>query len=127
MAIKKNENSILILEDEEHYGRVLQLKLKIEGYQVKVVKEPEDFIKEFKKGTTDLALVDLILRNKTGFEVLENINKLPQFKKTKVLIYSSLGQEDDKKKALKLGASDYLVKSEITLQDLVATVKKYLK
>jgi DNA-binding response OmpR family regulator len=123
---KKVGNYILILENDRRYSRVCELKLKIEGFAVKVVANVSDFFVELKRGLPDLILLDLMLEESTGFEVLEKIKKDAHLKKLKVVVYSGLGQDEDREKALKLGAVEYLNKSEITLQQLVQEVKRQL-
>ena len=124
--IKEEGKKILILEDESHYSNVIKLKLSIEGYQVVAAENFEQFFVELKKLKPNLIILDLILNETTGFDVLEKIRKTAGLKKTKVIIYSSLIQEEDRQKAAKLGVEDYLIKSEITLQELVEVIKKYL-
>lgn len=124
MPIKKNQKKlIIIVENEEQYSRVAALKLTIEGYEVKQVTNSKDFFKEAKKQSPDLVFMDLILENESGFDILQKIKKDLKLKKIKVIVYSSLSQEDDKKKAISLGAEDYMIKSEVTLQELVKKVK----
>jgi len=99
--------------------------LSIEGYQGATVETFEQFFAEVKKTKPDLIILDLILNETTRFDVLEKIRKMAGLKKAKVIIYSSLIQEEDRQKAARLGVEDYLIKSEITLQELVEVIKKY--
>jgi len=123
---KTKSPSILILEDEKYYSRVVKLKLKIEGYQVEVADNVNDFWKLLKTFKPDLVLLDLLLPQQNGFEVLRMVKKDPLLKKTMVIVYSSLSQGDDRAKALQLGAKDYFIKSELTLADLVAKIKNLI-
>lgn len=123
---KAKSPSILILEDEKYYSRVVKLKLKIEGYQVEVADNVNNFWKLLKTFKPDLVLLDLLLPQQNGFEVLRMVKKDPLLKKTIVIVYSSLSQSDDRAKALQLGAKDYFIKSELTLADLVAKIKNLI-
>jgi len=60
-----------------------------------------------------------------GFEVLNELKK--QKNKVPIVVFSNLSQEEDKKEALSLGAKDYFVKSDITLDELADIVHKYTK
>ena len=93
---------------------------------VKIINNAKDFFASIRKNRPDLALLDLILDEMTGFDVLEKMKKDAKLKKIKAIIYSSLSQEDDRKKALKMGAEDYLIKSEITLKELVGKIKSII-
>ncbi|MFH1078337.1 MAG: response regulator [Patescibacteria group bacterium] len=72
----------------------------------------------------DLVLLDLVMPVKNGFEVLEEVSKDASLKKIPIIIVSNLGQEADVQRGKELGAVDYLVKAEYSLQqvtDLIAS------
>jgi len=73
-------------------------------------------------------LLDLMMPVTSGFTVLEEIQKSGDEKTTKIpiIVTSNLGQESDIEEAKKLGAVDFLVKSNVSLKDLVLKVKEYL-
>jgi len=123
---KTGKKSIIIVENEEQYSRVASLKLSIEGYDVRQVADSAGLFAEMKKQCPDLVFMDLMLENESGFDALEKMKKNPKFKKVKVIVYSSLAQEDDKAKAKKLGAAEYMVKSEVSLKELVQKVKEII-
>jgi len=74
----------------------------------------------------DLVLLDVILSRKSGFDVLIEMRKNPETRETPVIILSNLSQESDIKKGLSLGAQEYLVKSEVSLSDVVEKTKELL-
>ena len=64
---------------------------------------------------------------KDGFAVLEEMNADASLKKIPVIVLSNLGQDEDVERAKKLGAKDFLVKSDSSIQEVVAKIKSYLK
>lgn len=74
----------------------------------------------------DLVLLDLILPKKDGFEVLQELKADPGLKQIPVVVLSNLGQDEEIKKALDLGAVDYLVKVQHPINEVVEKVRKYL-
>ncbi len=116
---------ILVVEDEKPMARALELKLKNEGFDITVAYQGKEAIEKLDKEKFDLVICDLIMPQVDGFGVLKHIKD----KKinTKAVVASNLSQEDDKKKAEKLGAIDFLVKSDIPIAEIVKKVKGYLK
>jgi len=123
---KKTVQKILIVEDEIVLARALELKLKNEGFEVELAGNGEEGFKKITKPKAkyDLILIDLIMPKMSGFEVLE---KLKKTKNLSIIVTSNLSQKEDLKKALDLGAKDYIIKSNTSLSEIVAKVKKFLK
>ncbi|MFA5076438.1 MAG: response regulator [Patescibacteria group bacterium] len=121
----KPGKKIFIIEDDKFYSNVCKLKLNKEGYDVESATNFDDFLLLAKKNKPDLILMDIILPDHNGFEILKLLKKDPVLKSVKVIAYSSLGQLEDQEKAKKLGAVDYFVKSEISIYELIDKVKKY--
>ena len=74
----------------------------------------------------DLMLLDLIMPNKDGFEVLSEISKNESLKQIPIIIFSTLGQESDVEKAKKLGARDYVNKTFFNFDNLLEKVKQII-
>lgn len=117
-AIKK----ILIIEDEKPLAHALVLKLSHEGYEVTATESGEEGLRFLAENAYDLVLTDLIIPGVDGFKILETI----QEKKIKVpvMVMTNLNQEEDKQKAFDLGASDFFVKSNSPLSEIVENIKK---
>ena len=79
-----------------------------------------------KKDKPDLILLDLVMPDKDGFEVLEDLKLDDEFKKIPVIILSNLGQDSDVKKGKELGAIDYMIKANYSMKDVIAKVKEYV-
>jgi DNA-binding response OmpR family regulator len=116
--------TILIIEDELTHLGVMETKLKREGYNVISATDGEQGYHAIKEAKPDLVLLDIMLPKMNGFDVLENLRKdninIP------VVIVSNSGQPVEIDKALKLGARDYLVKTEFNPSDVLDKVKKVL-
>jgi DNA-binding response OmpR family regulator len=118
---------ILLIEDDPFLSSLLGNRLKKEGFEITAVKSGVEASKALDLDKPDLILLDIILPGKSGFEVLEDIRSNPASSKISVIVISNLGQESDIEKAKELGATDYIVKAKITIDDLVNNIKKFLK
>jgi CheY-like chemotaxis protein len=118
--------TILLAEDDTFLARAYQVKLQKSGYTVVLAKDGEEALAKLEKGKPDLILMDLIMPNKDGFETIAAIQSNPQLRGTPIIVASNLGQEEDIDRAMKLGAVDYIIKSEISIQALIDKVSEYL-
>ena len=126
--MEKKAKKILIVEDEVFLSNLLKATLEKEGFEVVQVFSGKDVSKDFLvEKEIDLILLDLILPDKNGFEILEEIKKDPLLSKIPVIVLSNLGQEEDILKAKKLGVKDYFVKARESTESIVEKIKKILK
>lgn len=124
-AEKNNHKKILIAEDEKPLAQALTLKLGHAGFLVKSVNNGESALEELKKTNYDFLLLDLMMPKIGGFVVLEEIKKLGL--KIHVAILSNLIQEEDKQKAISLGADIFMEKADTSIVDIVKKVEEILK
>jgi DNA-binding response OmpR family regulator len=122
----KRPAKILVVEDETFLVKIYAVKLKKEGYDVSIANDGEAAVKMAADVKPDLILLDLILPKMNGFEALEKIRANAENKKTPVIVLSNLGQEEDIKRAESLGADDYLVKANFSIQDIVTKIRETL-
>jgi DNA-binding response OmpR family regulator len=124
----ENQSKILLCEDEEFVARSYTRKLELEGFAVVLAKNGVIATEMIKTEKPDLILLDLLMPLKTGFEVLREIQEGDdeELKKIPIIVSSNLGQNTDIEESKKLGAVDYLVKSNISLKELVEKVKQHL-
>jgi len=115
---------IVIVEDERPMLKALTIKLQNEGFVVEDCSDAAQFFEKIKNESFDLILLDLMLPKISGFDVLESLriqkNEIP------IIVASNLSQKEDKERAEKLGAVEYVVKSENSLNDIVEKIKKFL-
>lgn len=117
---------ILIIEDEEVIINLLQKKVIREGYQVSIARDGEEGLRIMGEEKPDLVLLDIIMPKLGGFEVMEEMQKNSELKKIPVIVISNSGQPVELDRAQKLGAKDWLVKTEFDPQEVIDKVKKQL-
>ncbi len=122
---KNGEFHVLIAEDDISYARVGKMKLMHEGYDVAVAKNGEIALSLMREHKPDLLLLDLIMPIKDGFETLQEMKIDPTLSSVPVVVLTNLGQDSDKQKAFELGAKEYLIKSNISIYELLDLVRKY--
>jgi two-component system alkaline phosphatase synthesis response regulator PhoP len=115
---------IILVEDEEIILNLLQRKLTLEGYDVLIAKDGEDGLKKMREEKPDLVLLDIIMPKKGGFEVMEEMQKDNTLKKIPIIVISNSGQPVEIDRAQKLGAKDWLIKTEFDPQEVIEKVKK---
>ena len=120
-------NHVLIVEDEEFLVRAVRDNLESEGLTVSVAMDGEAVFTELKKKKPALILLDLLLPKKNGFDVLKELKASPEWQLIPVIVLSNLGEDVEIKRALDLGASDYFVKSQHPIQEVMDKVQEYLK
>ncbi|KKQ52662.1 MAG: Two component transcriptional regulator, winged helix family [Parcubacteria group bacterium GW2011_GWD2_38_12] len=122
----KNKIKIVLVEDDQFLSKILILRLVEEGFDVVLADNGQDAAGVIKKENPNIVLLDLLLPKKNGFEVLEEIKLDAKINQIPVIILSNLGQQTDINKGLKLGATDYLVKANFGIKDIVSKIKEHL-
>jgi len=117
---------ILLIEDEEIMIDILQRKLAKEGYEISLARNGEDGLKEMKEIEPDLILLDIIMPKMGGFEVMEAMGKDSKLKKIPVIVISNSGQPVEINRVKKMGAKDWLIKTEFDPQEVLEKVKKQI-
>jgi len=120
-------SKIIIAEDDQFILKAMTTKLTKEGYEVKIATDGVQLMDMLKSYIPDLIILDLLMPKKDGFEVIKEVKEDPKLKNIPILIASNLGQENDIQQVLNLGATDYIIKSEFTLESLVQKIKNILK
>ena len=118
---------ILVVEDDNFLANAYMTKLKKAGFEPKLAVDGAEVFDILVNFVPDLVLLDLILPKKDGFSVLADLKNSEQWKNIPVLIASNLGQQEDIDRGMKLGAIDYIVKTDIVLNDLVKKINSLLK
>ena len=123
----KLRRRILIVEDDKFLLNAYRVKLQKSGFEIKIAMDGEEAIEALKGYTPDLILLDLILPKKDGFAVLEELKTNENWGKIPVLIASNLGQKEDLDRGMALGAKDFVVKTDLSLDDLVKKINSFLE
>lgn len=117
---------ILIIEDEEIISSLLKKKLEVEGYEVAVAENGNEGLKQMKSNKPDLILLDIIMPEKGGFEVMEEMRESEDLKNIPIVVISNSGQPVELDRAKELGAKDWLIKTEFDPQEVLEKVKKQI-
>jgi DNA-binding response OmpR family regulator len=115
---------ILVVEDEPNLALGLEDDLKLEGYEVEVVRDGETASRRAREQPFDLIVLDIMLPRKDGFEVCRDIRRAGL--RTPILLLTAKTQESDKVLGLELGADDYVTKP-FSPRELRARVKALLR
>ncbi len=126
MSDNNNKKKILLIEDEELIVSLLQRKLEMEGYEVFVARDGMEGIEIMKKTKPDLVLLDIIMPRMGGFKVMETMIKDNELRSIPVIIISNSGQPVELDRARKLGAKDWLIKTEFDPREVISKVKKQI-
>ena len=105
---------------------LLQRRLEKEGYSVLLAKNGEEGVRMMKEVRPDLILLDIIMPKMSGFQVMEEMNKDQELKKIPVIIVSNSGQPVEIDRAQRLGAKDWLIKTEFDPKEVLEKVVKQI-
>jgi CheY-like chemotaxis protein len=119
-----SKKTILVAEDDKFLVNIYRIKFSEKNFDVIVAMDGAEAIAQVQKKIPDIILLDLLMPKKDGFEVLAELKSNPLWKNIPVVIATNLGQSEDIKKALALGANDYFIKSNVRLDEVVDTVLK---
>ncbi len=117
---------ILIAEDDRFIATAYKIKLTKVGYDVRVTANGQEALDAITEFAPDLIILDLIMPVKDGFTVLEELKKNDAWKSIPVIVASNLGQREDKEKATNLGATNFIIKSDLSLEDLIKNIQSLL-
>lgn len=119
-------SKIYIVEDDPMLVEIYEKKLTDSGFEIKVAANGSVIKDELLAWKPDLVLLDVVLPDMDGFEILEIIKKEPSIKDIPVYIFSNLSAEEDIKRATDLGAAGFLTKSNFTPTQLTEEIKRIL-
>jgi len=114
---------ILIAEDDNFLANAYRVKFEKEGWEVTIAYNGEEAVSKAKSIKPDVILLDLVMPKMDGWEALKLLKKDPITAKIKVVVASNLGQSADVERAKKMGADDYLIKSDTPISAVVAKVE----
>lgn len=121
------KNKILIVEDDKMIGSMYKTKLESEGFEIFLADNGETGLEMAKQEKPDIIMLDIILPLLDGFSVLEELKKDTSTKNIPVVMLTNLSTDEDREKGKKMGATDYLVKANLTPTQVGMEIKKHLK
>jgi DNA-binding response OmpR family regulator len=117
---------ILIIEDDDFFRELIRKKLVSEGFEVSEAVDGEKGIETIREIHPDLVILDLLLPSIDGFEVLSKVKADASIAQTRFIVLSNLGQQEDIERGLRLGADDFLIKSQFDIDQIMDKVKAVL-
>lgn len=117
---------VLVVEDDRFLGSAYKAKLSKSGYDVQLATDGDEALEVLKTFVPAVILLDLVMPNRDGFSTLEAIRQTEGIKDIPVIVASNLGQKEDFDKAISLGATDFIVKSDVSLDELIARIQKHV-
>lgn len=113
---------IVFIEDDEAFYTACSIELKLKGYQVTHVSDGAEAKQVVLTVKPDLILLDIILPSKNGLEILQDLKEDVETKNYKVVMLTNFGSDDNIKKAIDMGAEDYIMKYNIVPSELTEKV-----
>jgi CheY-like chemotaxis protein len=120
-------SKIMLVEDDNNLREIYEARLLAEGYEIVSAHDGEEALALAVKEKPDLIISDVMMPKISGFDMLDILRSTPETKDTKVIMMTALSQAEDKDRADKLGADRYLVKSQVTLEDVAKIAREVLE
>ena len=115
--------TILLVEDDPFLIDIYKDRLTEQGFSIEVARKGEEIFDKLKK-KIDLILLDIVLPDISGWDILEKIKSDNRFKKIPVIILSNIADKEEIDKGLKMGAEKYLVKAYYSPSQVLKEIKK---
>jgi DNA-binding response OmpR family regulator len=121
-----DKKKILVADDEPHLVRSLSFILGKEGYDVLTATDGEEALAAALQHKPDLMVLDLMMPKKNGYEVCQEIRKVPELKATYIIVLSAKGWDADTERALILGANEFISKP-FSPAEIVNKIKELMR
>lgn len=122
---KANQKSILVIEDSQTSRKVISMVLAREGYHIIEASTGLDGVRAARGTTPSLILLDVMLPDMTGYDVLPRLKEMPHLKDVPAIMLTGKTGSADRVLGMRAGSSEYLTKP-FNPQKLIETIKKYL-
>lgn len=117
---------ILIVEDDEFLLSMYSTKFELEGYEVVMASDGEMGVETAQKEKPGIILLDIMLPNMDGFDVLKKLKANSETSAIPVILLTNLSQKQDVEQGLSLGADDYLVKAHFMPSEVVDKINRLI-
>ena len=118
--------TILVVDDEKDLRDALEASLTGAGFIVVTAENGEEGLKKAKSETPDLILLDIIMPKVNGHQMLRELRREPWGKKVPVLLLTNADDAENITKSMEFDGNDYIIKSQISLEEVVKKVKQHL-
>jgi two-component system, OmpR family, alkaline phosphatase synthesis response regulator PhoP len=117
---------VAIIEDDIAIVQMYRTKFEAEGYRVETAGDGETGLELIASFLPDIILLDLMMPNMNGLDMLQKLRAQPGGKDAKVVVLTNMGDTETATRVYKMAADDYIVKAEMTPKDVADRVKKLL-
>lgn len=121
-----DRKKILMIEDDSFIVKMYRTKFEDLGFLFRDASTGDKGIDLARREKPNLIVLDIVLPQKDGFQVLRDIKKDSELSSVPVLLLSNLGQQEEVEKGLALGAEDYIIKAHFTPSEVIERVRKML-
>ena len=118
--------TILLADDGQNIIISLEFLLRREGYEVVVAQDGIEALAQVRAERPDMAILDVMMPHRTGFEVCQDLRQDPEFKDLRIMMLTAKGRDTEVSKGLALGADIYITKPFST-KELIAKVKALIE
>jgi len=118
---------ILLAEDDLQLIDMYRRKFELEGFDVKFAEDGQQALDELKDWKPDVALIDIMMPKVNGLDVLKYIKSRPEYEDVITVMLTNLGNESTAEEIYKLGATEYIVKADMTPLEVSDKVKELIK
>lgn len=126
MDTNSSNPKVLFIEDDLTLSALFAMRMQAEGFDVTTASNPESALQKAKAIQPDLILCDLMMPNVSGYDVIDILRNTRETSGAKIVVISALSQQQDIDKAMALGADDYIVKSQVVVDDIMNRLRKLL-
>ncbi|MDE2021776.1 MAG: response regulator [Patescibacteria group bacterium] len=123
----EGKQGVLVVEDDQFLRELFVRKLASSGFKVENAVDAKGAFAILEKWKPNIILLDLMLPDVDGFEILSRLKKDERFAPIPVIIVSNLGEQHDIDRAMELGAQEFLVKVNFNLEEIAEHVREVLK
>lgn len=114
---------VLVVEDDGFLASAYQTKLTKEGFEVQLANDGEEALDKLAQFMPDVIVMDVVMPRKDGFATLQVIKADDKLKAIPVIMASNLGQKEEVDRAMEMGATEFITKSNLSLADLIEKIK----
>ncbi len=125
-SLQASRQRILLVEDEESLQLLYKRQIELANFNVDAVTYGKEAITKLEQNTYDLVLLDIMLPDINGIDILKALNEKALIKKSPVVLLTNLSQESIIKEGFNLGAMGYLIKSQYLPNDLIVEINNFL-
>jgi CheY-like chemotaxis protein len=119
-------SKVLLVEDDINLRDIYSARFMAEAYEVITASDGEEALATAVREKPDLIVLDVMMPKISGFDVLDILRSTPETKFTKIIMMTALSQDTDRARGEALGVNRYLIKSQVTLEDVVTAVRDIL-